>query len=277
LLRIPATQNALSAKYSISLGCFPIPTWFPPIAQCEAAGIELKEPKGEKKSREAESDPDAKKRHKTAKEPKPEARPASAVSSAKTAIQLYKREHRSAVAEANPEVDPLSLVQMMETSFAALSEEERAPYEAKAAADLERHKTQMAAEVRGKEKRAWRAWGMRIQGDRSTEVDRGPQMPRHGQRRAVKRRALALRSQISHHTPQMRNPLTPCLARPAFILSPVPVFTPLAQSQVSHPSPWPLSIAIPALALVCSACRFCSVRRACLRVVPCGPYSLSQS
>eukprot|EP00962_Isochrysis_galbana_P044452 scaffold17254_cov99-Isochrysis_galbana.AAC.8 len=120
------------------------------MAQCEAAGIELKEAKGEKRPREVggTAEPDAKKRPKAAKEPKVESRPASAVLSAKTAIQLYKREHRSAVAEANPEAEPPALVRMMEESFAALSEEDRAPYEARAAADLERYNTEMAAEVR---------------------------------------------------------------------------------------------------------------------------------
>lgn len=120
------------------------------MVQCAAAGIDIKEPKSDKK-RSATAQPGGEKKKPKAanadKEGKAESRPASGVSSAKTAIQLYKREHRSSVAEANPEADPLSLVKMMEESFEALNEAERAPYEAKAAADLERYNTELAAEV----------------------------------------------------------------------------------------------------------------------------------
>ncbi|EOD35704.1 hypothetical protein EMIHUDRAFT_252581 [Emiliania huxleyi CCMP1516] len=64
--------------------------------------------------------------------------PPSEVAPARAALYYYKRSKRSAIAEANPEAAPAELVQMMEQAFEALSEEERAPFEEKAAADLTR-------------------------------------------------------------------------------------------------------------------------------------------
>ncbi|EOD23532.1 hypothetical protein EMIHUDRAFT_239521 [Emiliania huxleyi CCMP1516] len=73
---------------------------------------------------------------------------ADGVAAAKQAVFFYKKSQRSAVAEANPEAAPAELVQMMEQAFEALSEEERAPFEEKAAADLTRYEEEIAAEAK---------------------------------------------------------------------------------------------------------------------------------
>ncbi|EOD05622.1 hypothetical protein EMIHUDRAFT_68953, partial [Emiliania huxleyi CCMP1516] len=63
----------------------------------------------------------------------------SDVVDAKPALYYYLKSQRIAIAEANPEAGPAELMQMMRQNFAALSEEERAPFEEEAAADKTRH------------------------------------------------------------------------------------------------------------------------------------------
>ena len=53
----------------------------------------------------------------------------------KDALYYYKRASRSQTAESNPTVGPRELVQIMEAAFAALPDNERRPFEERAAAD----------------------------------------------------------------------------------------------------------------------------------------------
>ena len=71
----------------------------------------------------------------------------SDVVDAKPALYYYLKSQRIAIAEANPEAGPAELMQMMRQNFAALSEEERAPFEEEAAADKTRHEQETAAEA----------------------------------------------------------------------------------------------------------------------------------
>jgi len=70
----------------------------------------------------------------------------SDVVDAKPALYYYLKSQRIAIAEANPEAGPAELMQMMRQNFAALSEEERAPFEEEAAADKTRHEQEITAE-----------------------------------------------------------------------------------------------------------------------------------
>ena len=71
----------------------------------------------------------------------------SDVVDAKPALYYYLKSQRIAIAEANPEAGPAELMQMMRQNFAALSEEERAPFEEEAAADKTRHEQEITAEA----------------------------------------------------------------------------------------------------------------------------------
>ena len=55
---------------------------------------------------------------------------------------------RSVVKAANPNVEAKEIQKLLSDNFKALSAEERAPYDAKAAADKERYQKEMAEKAR---------------------------------------------------------------------------------------------------------------------------------
>jgi hypothetical protein len=89
---------------------------------------------------------------------------------AEHALYYYKRAHRAATEEANPEADPAALVQLMEERFEALTAEERAPFEEKAADEQQRTSALAAAlQLAQRDATPYSPWDAE-HGDRRTEL-----------------------------------------------------------------------------------------------------------